>query len=164
MSPVVSVCRLGPVRIAITVDRRQPPSGTIVVDDGPPQAFDGWLGLLRRLSGACSSHPHRPAAAGVSAPPLAKTSATLADTPMSDRDQSRADADDIERLVRLGPRELTWPEVCALAGVSHEVADPLWRALGFPDQSFDPVVCTLSLCTRTHRRARGLEGARARRK
>lgn len=52
---------------------------------------------------------------------------------MPDRDQSRADADDIERLVRLGPKELTWPEVCALAGVSHDVADPLWRALGFPD-------------------------------
>jgi adenylate cyclase len=49
----------------------------------------------------------------------------------------RADApdqpDDVERLVRLGPRELTWPEVCARAGVSHEVADVLWRALGFPD-------------------------------
>src|SRR4030095_11404669 len=43
------------------------------------------------------------------------------------------DGDDVERLVRLGPKELTWPQVCARAGVSHEVADPLWRALGFPD-------------------------------
>jgi adenylate cyclase len=39
----------------------------------------------------------------------------------------------VERLVRLGPKELTWPEVCARAGISHEVADPLWRVLGFPD-------------------------------
>ena len=39
----------------------------------------------------------------------------------------------MERLVGLGPKELTWPEVCAQAGISHEVADPLWRALGFPD-------------------------------
>jgi adenylate cyclase len=39
----------------------------------------------------------------------------------------------VERLVRLGPKELTWPEVCGLAGISHDVADPLWRALGFPD-------------------------------
>ncbi len=43
------------------------------------------------------------------------------------------DGDYVERLVRLGPRELTWPEVCARAGVDHEVADVLWRALGFPD-------------------------------
>jgi hypothetical protein len=43
------------------------------------------------------------------------------------------DVDDVERLVRLGPKELTWPEVCARAEISHEVADPLWRALGFPD-------------------------------
>jgi adenylate cyclase len=42
-------------------------------------------------------------------------------------------ADDVERLVRLGPKELTWPQVCASARISHEVADPLWRALGFPD-------------------------------
>ena len=35
--------------------------------------------------------------------------------------------------MRLGPKELTWPEVCARAGIGHDVADPLWRALGFPD-------------------------------
>jgi adenylate cyclase len=50
-----------------------------------------------------------------------------------DREESPFDADDVERLVRLGPKELTWPEVCARAEISHEVADPLWRALGFPD-------------------------------
>jgi adenylate cyclase len=50
-----------------------------------------------------------------------------------DRDEPPLDADDVERLVRLGTKELTWPEVCARAGISHEVADPLWRALGFPD-------------------------------
>ena len=38
-----------------------------------------------------------------------------------------------ERLVRLGTRHLTWPELCKRAGVEHEVADRLWRALGFPD-------------------------------
>ena len=52
---------------------------------------------------------------------------------MHERDDSPVDADNVERLVRLGPKELTWPEVCARAGISHEVADPLWRALGFPD-------------------------------
>jgi adenylate cyclase len=53
---------------------------------------------------------------------------------MPDRDEPHVDdGDDVERLVRLGPKELTWPEVCARAGVGHEVADPLWRALGFPD-------------------------------
>ncbi len=41
--------------------------------------------------------------------------------------------DAIERLVRLGPRNLTWPEACERAGVPHEVADLLWRALGFAD-------------------------------
>jgi len=55
---------------------------------------------------------------------------------MPGRDERHAaDRDDVERLVRLGPKELTWPQVCARAGVSHEVADPLWRALGFPDVS-----------------------------
>jgi adenylate cyclase len=38
-----------------------------------------------------------------------------------------------ERLVRLGERRLVWPEVCRRAGVEHELADRLWRALGFPD-------------------------------
>jgi adenylate cyclase len=52
---------------------------------------------------------------------------------LSDRHDPSLDADDVERLVHLGPKELTWPEVCARAGISHEVADPLWRALGFPD-------------------------------
>jgi hypothetical protein len=40
------------MRIAITDERGQPPSGVVAVDDGPPQPFDGWLGLLRILSGA----------------------------------------------------------------------------------------------------------------
>jgi adenylate cyclase len=50
-----------------------------------------------------------------------------------DREEPPVEADDVERLVRLGRKELTWPEVCERAGISHEVADPLWRALGFPD-------------------------------
>jgi adenylate cyclase len=52
---------------------------------------------------------------------------------MSDSPEPSEAQDAVERLVRLGPRELTWPEVCARAGVSHEIADILWRALGFPD-------------------------------
>jgi adenylate cyclase len=45
-----------------------------------------------------------------------------------------------EQLVRLGERNLTWPELCSRAGVKHEVADRLWRALGFPDvEPDDPV-------------------------
>jgi adenylate cyclase len=41
--------------------------------------------------------------------------------------------DAIEALVQLGRRNLTWPELCRRAGVDHEIADKLWRALGFPD-------------------------------
>jgi adenylate cyclase len=52
---------------------------------------------------------------------------------MADRADASGDGDSVERLVRLGPRHLTWPEVCARAGVDHDVADVLWRALGFPD-------------------------------
>jgi adenylate cyclase len=52
---------------------------------------------------------------------------------MADRADASGDGDSVERLVRLGPRDLTWPEVCARAGVDHDVADVLWRALGFPD-------------------------------
>ena len=56
---------------------------------------------------------------------------------MADRSDAPHDRNDVERLVRLGARELTWPEVCSRAGVEHEVADVLWRALGFPDVSPD---------------------------
>jgi adenylate cyclase len=56
---------------------------------------------------------------------------------MANRRDAPHDDDYVERLVRLGPRELTWPEVCAAAGVDHEVADVLWRALGFPDVPAD---------------------------
>jgi adenylate cyclase len=48
-------------------------------------------------------------------------------------DSSGEATDPVDQLVRLGPRHLTWPELCLRAGVPHEVADPLWRALGFPD-------------------------------
>src|SRR3954468_12067573 len=48
--------------------------------------------------------------------------------------QSGEDADRFaEAIARLGERRLTWPELCERAGVDHSVADPLWRALGFPD-------------------------------
>jgi adenylate cyclase len=49
------------------------------------------------------------------------------------RAESEAAAAATEHLVRLGERHLTWPELCSCAGVDHEVADRLWRALGFPD-------------------------------
>ena len=42
-----------------------------------------------------------------------------------------------EALARLGERKLTWPELCERAGVEHAIADPLWRALGFPDVPSD---------------------------
>jgi len=50
--------------------------------------------------------------------------------------------DPVEALVRLGERHLTWPELCQRAGVEHEVADRLWRALGFPDVPPDAPVYT----------------------
>jgi adenylate cyclase len=54
---------------------------------------------------------------------------------MADGGGQRFEAGDevAELLVRLGERRLAWPEVCRRAGVEHEVADRLWRALGFPD-------------------------------
>jgi adenylate cyclase len=54
----------------------------------------------------------------------------MADDETTTPDETAAAA---ERLVRLGERYLTWPELCDRAGVEHEVADRLWRALGFPD-------------------------------
>jgi adenylate cyclase len=50
--------------------------------------------------------------------------------------------DPVESLVRLGERHLTWPELCRRAGVDHEIADRLWRALGFPDVPPDAPVYT----------------------
>jgi len=41
--------------------------------------------------------------------------------------------DPADALTRLGERRYTWPELCRIAGVEHEIADRLWRALGFPD-------------------------------
>jgi adenylate cyclase len=77
-----------------------------------------------------------------------------------DREDPRLDADDIERLVRLGPKELTWPEVCARAGVSHEVADPLWRALGFPDIPHDERAYTRDDVRALRIAAEGIESLR----
>jgi adenylate cyclase len=47
-----------------------------------------------------------------------------------------------EAITRLGERRYAWPELCRLAGVEHEVADVLWRALGFPDVPDDAPVYT----------------------
>jgi adenylate cyclase len=44
-----------------------------------------------------------------------------------------APPDPLARLVRLGRPTLDPIEVCRKAGVDREVADQLWRALGFPD-------------------------------
>jgi adenylate cyclase len=68
--------------------------------------------------------------------------------------------DEVERLVRLGPKELTWPEVCARAGVSHEVADPLWRALGFPDIAADERAYTSDDVRALRIAAEGIESLR----
>ena len=50
------------MRIEISVERGPPPSGVVVVDDGPARRFDGWLGLLRLLADALNPQP----SAGVS--------------------------------------------------------------------------------------------------
>jgi adenylate cyclase len=77
-----------------------------------------------------------------------------------DREDPPLDADDVERLVRLGPKELTWPEVCTRAGVSHEVADPLWRALGFPDIPADERAYTRDDVRALRIAAEGIESLR----
>jgi adenylate cyclase len=66
----------------------------------------------------------------------------------------------VERLVRLGPKELTWPQVCARAEVSHEVADPLWRALGFPDIPPDEPAYTTDDVRALRIAAEGIESLR----
>jgi adenylate cyclase len=54
---------------------------------------------------------------------------------MGDREPERSEptVEVAEQLARLGERRLVWPEVCRRAGVEHDLADRLWRALGFPD-------------------------------
>src|SRR5947199_10667262 len=53
---------------------------------------------------------------------------------MNELNPNGGDVDRIaEALTRLGERNLTWPALCERAGADHEIADPLWRALGFPD-------------------------------
>jgi hypothetical protein len=52
--------RLAGVRIEISVERGPPPSGVVVVDDGPARHFDGWLGLLRLLADALNPQPSAP--------------------------------------------------------------------------------------------------------
>jgi adenylate cyclase len=77
-----------------------------------------------------------------------------------DGEEPRVDTDDVERLVRLGPKELTWPQVCARAGISHEVADPLWRALGFPDIPPDEPAYTTDDVRALRTAAEGIESLR----
>jgi adenylate cyclase len=79
---------------------------------------------------------------------------------VADRDEPPVDAEGLERLVRLGPKELTWPQVCARAGISHEVADPLWRALGFPDIPPDEPAYTTDDVRALRIAAEGIESLR----
>src|SRR4029450_10285700 len=80
---------------------------------------------------------------------------------MRDRDElCVGDGDDVERLVGLGPKVLTWPQVCARAGVSHEVADPLWRALGFPDVPPEESAYTMDDVRALRIAAEGIESVR----
>jgi adenylate cyclase len=77
-----------------------------------------------------------------------------------DPGEPAVDGDEVERLVRLGAKELTWPEVCARAGISHEVADPLWRALGFPDVPPDQRAYTTDDVRALRIAAEGIESLR----
>lgn len=43
--------------ITIRVDHRGPPAGEVVVDDGPPMPFAGWLQLLAILAAALPEEP-----------------------------------------------------------------------------------------------------------
>jgi hypothetical protein len=45
------------VRIEICARRGAPPSGVVIVSDGEPRHFDGWLGLLGILADALDPHP-----------------------------------------------------------------------------------------------------------
>src|SRR5262245_16655571 len=89
----------------------------------------GWI-YTNRLSAGGRAVARPDSSSGWIAP-----GRTVQTSPMADRSFASNDQDDVERLVRLGSKELTWPEVCARAGVDSEVADVLWRALGFPDVS-----------------------------
>src|SRR3954454_820551 len=72
--------------------------------------------------------------------------------------QSGEDADRFaEAIARLGERRLTWPELCERAGVEHAVADPLWRALGFPDVEPDVPAYTEQDVTALRLATEGLE-------
>jgi adenylate cyclase len=81
-----------------------------------------------------------------------------------DREEPPVEADDVERLVGLGPKDLTWPEVCARAEVGHEVADPLWRALGFPDVPPDERAYTSDDVRALRIAAEGIESLRGERR
>src|SRR5205807_5839763 len=86
---------------------------------------------------------------------------------MSDAGGSGDPARLAEALARLGERKLTWPELCERAGVEHAIADPLWRALGFPDVPSDQSAYTdedvraLRLATEGFERLRGEDRDRA---
>src|SRR5436190_4366877 len=69
--------------------------------------------------------------------------------------------DPVEALVRLGERSLTWPQLCLRAGVEHEVADRLWRALGFPDVSPNEPAYTEDDVRALEIAAQGLDGVDA---
>src|SRR5262245_46245385 len=126
---------------------------TFQVDSGQPSLRPGVgakpasfvaTGAHRRVLAVLASCAPRIAALPLRTPPVSRVPWGLLERPtssnrrvrwvairVSDPDEPSLDDEDVERLVRLGPKQLIWPEVCARAEVSHEVADPLWRALGF---------------------------------
>lgn len=50
MFPRLARDRIAPMRITISLDGTDPPSGGAASDDGAPVLFTGWLGLLKALS------------------------------------------------------------------------------------------------------------------
>jgi class 3 adenylate cyclase len=66
--------------------------------------------------------------------------------------------DPAEAMTRLGERRYAWPDVCRLAGIDHEVADRLWRALGFPDVPADAHIYTADDVRALNVAAEGLDG------
>jgi class 3 adenylate cyclase/SAM-dependent methyltransferase len=65
--------------------------------------------------------------------------------------------DAAEAMTRLGERRYAWPELCRLAGVDHDVADRLWRALGFPDVPADAHIYTADDVRALNLAAEGLD-------
>lgn len=53
------------VRIELTFDEREPPTGSVVPEGSAPMPFTGWLGLLRLLGDLRADGAPGPAAASI---------------------------------------------------------------------------------------------------